>query len=421
MTAVRTILFAGALGALSSPALAQFGPPAPLADGEGKEIVESVCTACHITNMIVNSSGFTREDWAVVTDGMVDLSASPARATILDYLTAHYPPNEDRAATPVDGPLEITFTEWTAPRLGTRTRDPVEAPDGSIWWVGQQGNTIGRLDPATGEAQEWDLPPETLPHSVTIDAEGGAWFMGNGNGTIGKFDPQTGQPSVVYRMPDPAARDPHTGEFDANGILWFTLQQSNMIGRFDPATEEIRLVTAPSENSRPYGLKIAGDGTVWVARNGNGGGLYKVDPQTMALTEYRLPEPEATTRRLDLADDGMIWLDNSAQGRIARFNPETGEIKEWDSPSGPRSHPYALEVMDGIVWYNESGVRPDMLVRFDPRTETFQSWPIPTTGEDGEVAYAGIVRHMRPTADGDLLIHQGATSRILRVSLPPAN
>ena len=86
----------------------------------------------------------------------------------------------------------------------------------------------------------------------------------------------------------------------------------------------------------------------------------------------------STVRRLDIADDGMIWYVNSSLGRIGRLDPKTGEIKEWPSPSGPQSHPYAIVVVDGIVWYNESGLRPDALVRFDPKTETFQSWAIPS-------------------------------------------
>lgn len=84
-------------------------------------------------------------------------------------------------------------------------------------------------------------------------------------------------------------------------------------------------------------------------------------------------------------------------------------------PSGPKSHPYAIAVVDDIVWYNESGVRPDPLVRFDPKTETFQSWPVPT----GNI-YAGIIRHMRPTRDGNLLIHQTSTNRIYLVTIPKA-
>ena len=122
---------------------------------------------------------------------------------------------------------------------------------------------------------------------------------------------------------------------------------------------------------------------------------------------------EAEADTFDVAADGIIWYVNSGKGRLGRFDPKSGDIKEWPSPSGPASHPYAIAVVDGMVWYNESGKRPDMLVRFDPRTEKFQSWPIPS----GSI-YAGIVRHMRPTRDGNLLIHQSSTNRIMLVTLP---
>ena len=115
-------------------------------------------------------------------------------------------------------------------------------------------------------------------------------------------------------------------------------------------------------------------------------------------------------RRLDIAEDGMIWYVNSGLGRLGRYNPKTGDIKEWPSPSGPKSHPYAIVVVNGVVWYNEFGMRPDPLVRFDPKTETFQSWAIPS----GNI-YAGIIRHMRATKDGSLLIHQSSTNRIMQV------
>lgn len=420
MSSLRAALLAGfGFGALAAhPAAAQFGPPPALADGEGKEAVETLCTSCHTTSNIVGSSGYTREQWEALTATMIDLAPLPEeKAQILDYLAAHYTPNDSRAATLIDGPLEVTFTEWVTPTLGQRTRDPVEAPDGSIWWVGQFLNIVGRLDPETGEMTEWVLPPQTLPHSVNLDADGTPWVMGNGNGTIVKLDPETGE-FTVYPMPDEAARDPHTAEFDANGIMWFSLQRSNMIGRFDPRTGEVELRTLPTPRSNPYGVKIAADGSPYVACNGGGGCLIRVNPDTFELTEIKLPTPDTTTRRHDLAPDGMVWFVNSAQGKIGRYDPTTGEIKEWDSPSGPRSHPYGMAVVDGIVWYNESGVRPDPLVRFDPATETFQSWAIPSGPAGDGMLYAGIVRHMRPTADGDLLIHQSSTNRIIRVDLP---
>ena len=47
---------------------------------------------------------------------------------------------------------------------------------------------------------------------------------------------------------------------------------------------------------------------------------------------------------------------------------------------------------------------PDALVRFNPRTETFQSWAIPSG--------VGIVRNVWVTEAGDLLIHQSSSNQV---------
>ncbi|MEM7025884.1 MAG: cytochrome C [Pseudomonadota bacterium] len=385
---------------------------AAMPDGDGRNLVEGLCTGCHQTNQIERSSGYVEDEWRELIATMIDLSVDPeTEQEIVGYLAEHFPPNDRRTPTLVPGDLEIAFEEWTVPTLGQRSRDPAQGPDGSIWWAGQWGNLIGRIDPASGEMTEYSLPANAMPHTVLLDDAGNVWYTGNKNGTMGMLDPATGE-VTEYPMPDPAARDPHSAIFDPEGILWFTLQQSNMVGRLDPATGDVELVNAPTSGSRPYGIKIDADGVPWVACNGHNC-LLRVDPETMELTEIELPIPETSVRRLDIADDGMIWYVNSSQGRLGRYDPATGEIKEWPSPSGPKSHPYALAVIDGIVWYNESGKRPDALVRFDPETEAFQSWPIPSGG-----VHAGIIRHMRPTADGDLLIHQSSTNKISKVELP---
>ena len=409
MIRLSVSLLAGVLFLMMAP-LAVQGQPAQLPEGDGKQLVQGLCTACHETNQITRSSGYTREDWRELIQTMIDLSGSPAGDAISTYLATHFPSGTQLQPTLVSGEASITFREWKVPTLGQRARDPVQAPDGSIWWAGQWANLVGRINPETGDIQEYPLPEGAKPHSVTADQEGNIWYTGNGNGTIGKLDPRTGM-VTAYKMPDPAARDPHTAVFDNRGTLWFTMQQSNMVGRLIPATGDIKLVTMPTPKSRPYGIQLSSEGIPWVACNGSNC-LVKIDPETMAIEEYRLPNPQTTVRRLDFASDGMIWYVNSSQGRLGRLDPKTSEVKEWPSPSGPKSHPYAIAVVDGIVWYNESGQRPDTLVRFDPATERFQSWPIPSDG-----IYAGIVRHMRPTREGNLLIHQSSTNRIILVTL----
>jgi virginiamycin B lyase len=49
-------------------------------------------------------------------------------------------------------------------------------------------------------------------------------------------------------------------------------------------------------------------------------------------------------------------------------------------------------------------MRPDALVRFDPKTEKFQSWAIPSG--------VGIVRNFGVTKTGNLVIHQSSSNRI---------
>jgi virginiamycin B lyase len=405
---------AAALMAASVVAQAAAPQPQPpsMPEGRGKPLVEALCSSCHALSVINNSLGYTRDQWRELTGYMVNMSASPAQMNeVLDYLEKNYPPGDGarRPAKAMPGKFQVTWKEYAMPKLGQRTRDPVQAADGSIWYAGQYGNIIGRYDMKTGQSREYDLPPNSMPHTVQLDPKGRPWFSGNKNGTIGWVDPASGK-ATVWKMPDPEAKDPHTITFDKNGIVYFTFQASNRIGRLNPNTGDIRIVQVAEQRSQPYDIKFDREGTtLWVSCNARPC-LLKVDPNTLAITEVKLPHPKTTVRRLDIAPDGIVWYVNSGAGRLGRLDPKTGDIKEWDSPSGPSSHPYGIAFLDGAVWYNESGVRPDMLVRFDPANESFQSWPI----KSGNI-HAGILRNARVTREGTLLIHQTATNRVIEV------
>ena len=372
-----------------------------LPDGEGRDSVNATCGGCHGLNVITGAAGYTQDGWRDLISTMIRLP-DPQQAAITGYLAAHFPPKPGREPKLIPGDVTVTFREWIVPTLGQRSRDPLQRPDGTIWWNGQFISIVGSLDPRTSEMREYMLETDARPHSIVDDADGNIWYLGNGNGTIGKLVPKTGQ-ITIFKMPDPAARDPHTGIFDKNGTLFFTLQQSNMIGRLTPSSGEIKLITLPTQRSLPYGLKQDSKGTIWVSCNGSNR-LVSMNPQTMEVREFVLPDPATRSRRLAITSDDTVWFVNSSLGRLGRLNPQTGEVKEWPSPSGPQSHPYAIEVIDDVVWYNESGQRPDALVRFDPKTEKFQSWAIPSG--------VGIIRHMRKTPDGNLTIHQTSTNRI---------
>ena len=295
--------------------------PVTVLSNEQGPLVEQLCASCHSLNNLESSAGYSQQDWQTLISYMVDTGEGTALSKdISAYLAEHYPVNTKRESKVVTGDLKLSFKYWQVPTLGQRARDPVQGKNGLIWWVGQWGNILGRLDPKTGDMKEYTLPSGTYAHSVSLDKNQTPWFLGNKNGTVGYLDLKT-EKFKVYKMPDKNARDPHTGVFDEAGIFWFTLQHSNMIGKLDPTTGDIQLVTLPTKGSRPYGIKLDSNGTPWVSCNGSNC-LVKVDKKTMELSEIKLPGAKTHARRLAITPDDMVFYVNSGMGKLGRYNPK---------------------------------------------------------------------------------------------------
>jgi virginiamycin B lyase len=371
-----------------------------LPPGDGKAIVDSACTTCHAATMITNA-GHTPEDWKLLVERMVSAGADVPQnqmAMVTDYLSKNFPERNVPKAVTVPGSMKVTFKEWKAPTVGSRPHDPLATHDGYLWYTGQYANVLGRVDTKTGEIKEFrPTIARSGPHGLVEDKDGNIWFTANSKGYIGKLDPKTGN-FTEYKLPADAA-DPHTPLFDQKGILWFTVQGANKVGRLDPKTGDIKLVNSPTPRSLPYGMVVDSKGTPYYCEFG-APKIAAIDPNTMAIKEWTLKDPEARPRRIAITDDDLIYYADYSRGYLGRLNPKTGEMKEWPSPSGPRSQPYGITFLNNAIWYNESAVKPNTLVRFDPKTEKFQSWVIPAGG--------GVVRNMMTTRDGNIVIAESA-------------
>lgn len=297
----------------------------------------------------------------------------------------------------------VRIQEWDVPTQNSLPHDPAVGADGSLWYTGMNSNTLGRLDPKTGEIKEYPVKtPGSGPHGLVADRQGNIWFTANRKGYIGKLNPVTGE-VVEYPLPDPAARDPHTPVFDQKGILWFTVQEGNFVGRLDPQTGAIRLKRSPTSDSKPYGIVVNEKGVPFYCEFGTNK-LASINPETMEITEYRLPEG-ARPRRLTVGPADRIYYTDFARGYLGRLDPNEHTAEEWPSPVGTASHPYAIAATpDGVVWYSESGKRPNTIVRFDPGSRTFKSWPIPSGG--------GVVRHMVTAPGGNLYIACSGANKV---------
>jgi virginiamycin B lyase len=386
------VLTTAMLVPLALPALAQ-QPGADFPEGAGKQMVVETCGGCHDINRL--KIGYTPEGWRTVMRMMQNME-TPVPAdqieTVTQYLIKAFPERPRPAANIIPGPVQIAIKQWPVATPGSRPHDPRATGDGAIWYTGQLSGVLGRLDPDTGQIKEFQLKtPHTGPHGLAEDKDGNIWFTGNRIGIIGKLNPKSGE-VTAYPLPDPQAGDPHTLNFDQSGILWFTVQAGNRVGRLDPKTGEIKLFTPPTANARPYGIVINSKGIPVFVEFGTNK-VATIDPQTYAIKEYPLPNAAARPRRLALTPDDVVWYTDFSRGYLGRLDLATGEVKEWLSPSGPKSEPYGIVWTKGALWYNESGAKPNTIVRFDPKTEAFQSWAIPGGGD--------IVRNMDVTRDGN--------------------
>ena len=299
--------------------------------------------------------------------------------------------------------LSVVIKEWAVPTLNSRPHDPAVAPDGSLWYTGQLSNTLGRLEPATGAIKEFPLrAPHSGPHGLVADQDGNIWYTANFAGYIGKLNPSSGE-ITEFPLPDPKARDPHSLVFDQGGTLWFTVQVGNLVGRLDPKTGTVTLRAVPTPNSRPYGIAVNSHGVPFFCEFGTNK-VARIHPRTMGITEYELPAG-ARPRRLAIPPDDRVYYTDFARGYLGRLDPESGHVDEWPSPGGPTAAPYGIAATpDGLVWYSESGVAPNTLVRFDPHTQTFATWPIPSGG--------GVVRHMVATPAGKLYLAESGVNKV---------
>lgn len=266
-------------------------------------------------------------------------------------------------------PLDVR--EWQVPYEESRPRDPFAESESSVWFVGQRSGYLAHLDAESGEFTRVELKDGSGPHNLIVGSDGIVWYAGNRTRLIGRYDPKSGEIEEIM-MPDEAARDPHTLVFDENEEnIWFTVQGGNRMGRLNIATRKVDLIESTTERSRPYGIKMAPDGSVWVVLFGTNK-LAHIDPRTLEHVEIELPRDAARPRRLEVTADGRVWYVDYAKGMLGVYDPEEQGFEEWPMPQGEGARPYGMASDSrGRLWMVASGVQPNVFVGFDPETREF--------------------------------------------------
>ena len=291
-------------------------------------------------------------------------------------------------------------------RPGSGSRDVACNADGTVWFCGQRDGTLNLLDPRDGGLKVVALGQGAAPHGVVIGPDGAAWVTEGGQNSIARVDPKDHKVQLWKLNGGPSYANLNTLVFDKQGTLWFT-GQGGVIGRFEPKAEKMQVWDAPRGNG-PYGIALTPQGTVWyVSLAGNY--LAEIDRTSGTPRIVEPPTPQQGARRVWSDSQGRLWISEWNSGNVSMHDPKDGSWKKWKLP-GERPRCYSVYVDDrDAVWLTDFAA--NAIVRFDPKTETFLSFPSDKSGAN--------VRQMagRP---GEAWGGESGTNRMVVIDKPQA-
>jgi len=396
----------------------QLWPPA-----KGKDLLFAHCNICHQFQSRIASVPRDADGWkdriAFMRDAMhfsiflgPNLSDQEADE-IASYLTSLFGPDSVLPKSAADMPgykdtvrpfssdaMNIVYVEYDMPGPSRMPFSAAPDKDGNLW-IPNFGlaNKITRLDPKTGEMQDFPVPNVGTAgvHSAVPAPDGSVWLAEQGSNKIGKWDPAT-QKITEYQdqyLPgkegiedggskhtvriDPSGKvwasgvpltrfDPETGKFtrfaheigyiydvkpDKNGDVWFTSPRTNRIGKVDGKTDKVTLWTAPTADAYPRRMEIGPDGMIYSGEY-QGGKMLQFNPRTQAFKEFPLPGKDPSPYALGFDTDGYLWYDSHNMDLMGRFDPRTGKVIEYPLPHPEPAMREFFRDAQGRMWYGSA-------------------------------------------------------------------
>jgi DNA-binding beta-propeller fold protein YncE len=375
------------------------------------------CDNCHSLQFALRTAR-TKEGWVQIIRRMageraVSRETPGTRAfgqkkyvePLADYLTSLRGPGSSdqlpfqlRPRPTSEASTRLVVTEYDIPRAGHRDLSIIRGDRRFVWphdivldpkgpyayYTDHFSFNLGRLDRRTGEVKEFPyylLPgmgregmgvvtegqlragnPGGGAHDMTFDPDGNVVF-GMGGGTV-RFNPRTEQFT-------PWASGSNMFGLDPAGTVWYL---DRGLHALDMKSGEVKDYTVPpGTDDDTYDMETDARGrsimSLWRL-----GKIGVFDPKANQFTAYPTPTPGSGPRRGEIDAQDRLWTTLYWAGRLARFDTDTREVKEFPLIPGsqpytpPFPSPYSLSVDDKnqAVWTND--FNSSRIYRLDMKT-----------------------------------------------------
>lgn len=212
------------------------------------------------------------------------------------------------------------------------------APDGMVWIVSAYRPRLTRFDPATETFSEWsyaaELPaggavstPRTVPDIAVADSNV-IWFTIPGSDLVGAYTVDKDRFSRIrISNPNLVVREPAGIALDSGGVPWITSYQTNLVGRYAPGTSALwDWFLVPTPNSGPRGIAFNDNGDTWdiwfAQENARRVGRLVVSPKYDFIAYVDLLQQVGSRPRgVAVGGDDTLWFAESGLGIVSENRP----------------------------------------------------------------------------------------------------
>ncbi len=325
-----------------------------------------------------------------IQDPQIIAAASAYLETVNLSQTGKYEYELQTLPRPTGRATNVIVTTYDLPRPEAAPHDAVVV-NGKVYYSDFGSMYVGELDPITGEVTDYEIPvlkPSAPKGTLGLhpDADGNLWIALMYQGGLAKFDTTTKE-ITMYPLPmewqtgstQESMVSPKNWHID--GKVWTNDQGDHTFLRLDVATGEYeKLPPLRDQNGdalRAYEIPSDPQNNLWGLEYGGAGSkIGRVDAITGELTTFPSPWGRVRARRGQFDNDGILWFAEFGANAIGRFDPATEVFTEWEVPT-PWTQPYDAVKSEktGEVW--TASMSTDRITRFNPETDEFVDYLLP--------------------------------------------
>ena len=181
---------------------------------------------------------------------------------------------------------------------------------------------------------------DTGGYGGLVDGNGVVWSAGLNGNTLTRMDPATGARMTVNQ----GGRQSYGLGIDNNGILWNATWTNNTVDKIDANGNVLASYDLSPYGNSLRGVAVTPDNDVWVAGSGSGN-VIRLNNDGTVQTAIAVGN---TPTGVAVDSNGKVWVTNFGSNSVMRIDPATSTV-DLTIDLGPGANPYNYSDMTGSV------------------------------------------------------------------------